>query len=64
METGRTLLTLPETVEHTRLSRATIYSFMKNGNFPKPIHLGKRSLWLQDEVDSWIEARIVERDRS
>ena len=32
-------------------------------NFPKPVRIGKNSVaFVEDELDAWMEARIVERD--
>ena len=47
----------------TGLGRSTIYAKMTDGNFPKPIKLGPRSVgWLQSEIVAWMEARKAERD--
>ncbi|MBE3637430.1 helix-turn-helix transcriptional regulator [Mangrovicoccus algicola] len=46
-------------VEHvTGLSRSTIYSMMSEGNFPKPLRLGKRAVgWPESTVIAWLEQR-------
>ena len=50
---------LPEVIQSTGLSRSTIYAFMQEGTFPKPIKLGPRRVgWIQDEVTAWIEEKI------
>ncbi len=47
----------------TGLPRSTIYDYMAEGKFPKPIKLGPKSVgWLESEVLAWREARIAERD--
>ena len=47
----------------TGLSRSTIYHYIKEGTFPKPIKLGERAVgWLESEVESWIIDRIENRD--
>ncbi|MTD33721.1 helix-turn-helix transcriptional regulator [Paludibacterium denitrificans] len=49
-------------MEITGLPRSTIYFYIKNGKFPKPIKLGpKSSAWLDEEVYGWIEERKRER---
>ncbi len=59
-----TILRRPQVEERTGLSRSTIYLFMEQGVFPKPIGLGPRSVgWLSNEIDQWIEERIEQRDR-
>lgn len=47
----------------TGLSRSTIYHRMKEGEFPKPINLGGRSVgWLDSEIDAWLLGQIESRD--
>jgi prophage regulatory protein len=44
-------------------STSTIYEKMATGEFPRPIKLGSRAVgWLEEEIDTWIEARRAERD--
>lgn len=45
----------------TRLTGLTdkwFYKLIKDGEFPKPIKLGRSSRWLQSEVERWVQARI------
>ncbi|EOG5520540.1 AlpA family transcriptional regulator [Enterobacter roggenkampii] len=45
----------------TRLTGLTdkwFYKLIKDGEFPKPIKLGRSSRWLQSEVERWLQARI------
>ncbi|MGC9984731.1 MAG: AlpA family transcriptional regulator [Polyangia bacterium] len=45
----------------TGWARSTIYQGMAEGRFPKPIHLGPRSVgWLASEIEGWVQARIAE----
>ena len=47
----------------TGLSRSTLYLFMDEGKFPRPITLGVRSVgWVESEIDSWLVDRIKNRD--
>jgi len=47
----------------TGLSRSTIYQYIKDGAFPKPVPLGPRAVgWLESEINSWIVARFDARD--
>jgi prophage regulatory protein len=50
----------------TGLSRSTIYQYIKEGVFPKPVPLGPRAVgWLEAEVSDWIAERVrVARDCS
>lgn len=43
----------------TGLARSTIYQYVKEGVFPKPVHLGPRAVgWIESEVSDWINDRI------
>lgn len=49
-----TFLRRPQVEARTGLPRSTIYDWMKKGNFPKPINLGKRAVaWLSTDIDDW-----------
>ena len=41
----------------TGLSRSSIYCMMQNGEFPKPIRIGRRAV-------AWSEASIIEWQRN
>lgn len=54
-----TIIKLPQVKARTGLSRSSIYAFISQGAFPKPIRLGERSVgFLQNEIDDWIDQRI------
>src|SRR5262249_43579000 len=43
----------------TGLSRSTIYQYVKDGAFPKPVALGPRAVgWLESEVTEWVAGRV------
>ena len=49
--------------DRTGLSRSTIYLYMQEGTFPKPINLGARAVgWLENEIEKWLMDRIETRD--
>lgn len=50
----------------TGLSRSTIYQYIKDGVFPKPVPLGPRAVgWLESEVSEWIAERVkIARDNN
>lgn len=58
------LLRLPEVLERVPLCKSSLYGRIRSGTFPKPVHLGTLSAWVESEVDAWIAAQIVERDRA
>ena len=50
------LLRKPEVLERTGLANSTLYYFINQGNFPKPMKLGKRTVaWKKSEIDKWID---------
>ncbi len=61
---SKEILRLPAVKAKTGLGRSTIYLRSAEGSFPKPIVLGPRCVgWLAEEIESWIAARIQERDQ-
>lgn len=42
----------------TGLTDKWFYKLIKDGEFPKPIKLGRSSRWLQSEVEAWLQQRI------
>lgn len=46
--------------DQVALHRATVYAMVKDGTFPKPIKMGRRSLWVESEIQAWIATRIAE----
>jgi excisionase family DNA binding protein len=57
-----TLDALKDVARATGLSRPTIYRKIRDGQFPAPVKIGCASRWLRREVQSWIRARVAERD--
>tara|TARA_R110001606_G_C15378859_1_gene650229 strand:- start:1261 stop:1467 length:207 start_codon:yes stop_codon:yes gene_type:complete len=54
---------LKEVIDRTGLARATIYKYMAEGEFPKSVSLGGRSVgWVESEVEAWIDSKIAARD--
>ncbi|EFE54110.1 transcriptional regulator, AlpA family [Providencia rettgeri DSM 1131] len=44
----------------TGLTDKWFYKQIQDGEFPKPIKLGRSSRWLKSEVENWLQARIDE----
>ena len=41
-----------------KVSSATIYRWIKEGRFPKPIHLGANMVrWKASDIESWVTER-------
>ena len=58
-DTKERILRLSDVKERTGLSRSTIYLYVSDGIFPRPINLGARCVgWLESEIDTWIETCI------
>ena len=54
------ILRLPEVKHLTGLSRSSIYSKITQGEFPKQIRLGIRSVgWSEKEVLEWVDERLL-----
>ena len=47
--------------EKVILSRVQIWRLEKKNLFPKRIHLGRRVVWDEEEVDEWLRLRKAER---
>ena len=58
------LMRIPQILEIMPISRATFCSMVKNGEFPKPIKIGRSSLWTQEQVQAYIRERISESDKA
>ncbi|MEQ4641624.1 AlpA family phage regulatory protein [Providencia rettgeri] len=44
----------------TGLTDKWFYKLIQDGEFPKPIKLGRSSRWLKSEVENWLQQRIIE----
>ncbi|GLO43962.1 helix-turn-helix transcriptional regulator [Pseudomonas putida] len=57
------IIRMKEVVDLTGLARSTIYKYIAEGTFPKPVSLGDRCVgWVHSELHDWILAKIEERD--
>jgi prophage regulatory protein len=57
------IIRLPQTSKKTGLSRSTIYSLLKRGEFPAQVHLSPRTMgFLESEVDAWIAEKSAARN--
>lgn len=53
------LIRLPEVRHRVGLGRSTIYRWMAEGRFPKPVQLGGYVVaWPEDEIERWISDRV------
>ena len=52
-------LRLTKVKQLTGFGRSQIYHLIKQGEFPKQIHIGPKSVaWLDSEVSEWMKERI------
>jgi prophage regulatory protein len=57
------LIKLKQVMECTGLARSTVYKFMAEGQFPKPVKLGVRMVaWVETEIQEWVREKITTRD--
>ena len=56
------VLRLLVVMDHTGLSRSTIYLKVSQGTFPKPVSLGVRAIgWSEISITAWIECLAVKQ---
>ncbi len=46
------------------IGQSTMYEYIQQGILPKPIKLGRTSIWLKEEIDAVIEERKLAREVS
>ena len=57
------LIRIKDVMERTGLARSTVYKYISEGRFPRPIKLGSRAVaWVESEIESWIQNSIERRD--
>ena len=57
------IMRLKEVIEKTGLAKTTIYNLISQGEFPKQIELGARSVgWIDTEIDEWLEVKVAHRN--
>ena len=53
------MLRLPEVIDRTGLSKATIYEQIAAGTFPQPVNLGPRAVgFVESEVGQWLRSMV------
>jgi len=52
---------LPAVLQRYGLSRSTIYLLVARSEFPRPIHVGRSSLWSMDELTRFDQAKLAGR---
>jgi prophage regulatory protein len=55
-------LKMPALQKKVNLSRATIYRYIQQGQFPAQVKLGQRAVgWVEEEVEQWLQSRAAAR---
>jgi len=58
-------LRIDEVIDKVGLSRPTIWRLERAGEFPKRRQLGRNSVgWVEEEVEEWMQSRVVVADDS
>jgi len=61
-ETKTSLIRLEQVKTRTGLSRSTLYAYINDGRFPRPVTISDRCVaWVETEIDAWIAERIASR---
>ena len=59
------LIRLNELSKQFSIPKSTIWYWIKQGKFPKPIKLGERcNAWRESELNAWLEAREKKNENS
>ena len=60
MLTSAQFIRLSQVKEITSLSKSSIYRLMEEGDFPKQVVLGARSVvWVKSQVEDWCAEKIA-----
>ena len=61
----RTIIRRPELLALLGVSNTTLWSWIRDGRFPRPIDLGVNTrAWLTSEIDEFLQQRADERKAS
>ncbi len=52
------LIRFKHVLERVPFCKSQIFLMIKNGEFPKPIKIGRNSFWLESTVNDWIDEKI------
>lgn len=59
MISNEMFLRLPQVKQYTCLSKSSIYRLMDEGDFPKQVYLGARSVvWVKSQIHEWCLSKI------
>ena len=55
---SKRFISLPAVEDKTALKKSSIYAKVKTGDFPAPIKLGVKTVWIESDIDSWMDGQI------
>jgi prophage regulatory protein len=59
LQNALSILRRKQVQARTGLSRSTLYQFVSDGTFPKPVKLGARAVgWVESEISDWLTQQI------
>ena len=58
-------LSLRQVLDRTSISRSLVYQLIKDEErpFPAPVHIGRRSVWVEGEIEEYMKA-IIQTSRT
>lgn len=58
------LLSMEEVRARVPVTRAALYAFINRGEFPKPLHVGRRIFWDARDIDAYVDGLRDKRDKA
>lgn len=56
------ILRMNDIVSYLKVSKATIYRWVKDGSFPKGEQLGANTrIWTRESIEKWLDAKYTEK---
>jgi predicted DNA-binding transcriptional regulator AlpA len=60
-KTKSRLIGKPEVLERVNVTFPTLWLWMREGKFPRSRDVGGKAVWVESEIDSWIEGLPIRR---
>ena len=54
------LIRMPQVEATVGFKKSTLYGWIKEGKFPRPVQIGRMSAWSESRVHQWVQDRIQE----
>jgi predicted DNA-binding transcriptional regulator AlpA len=58
------MLRRPPVLEKIGCKTMMLYELIRNHGFPRPVKLGRASVWDEAEIDRWLERQAAKRARA